>query len=67
MAVIAKWHPNVIVPARVQGRDQGVGEAVGQRTQIAILHRSKTPARRGATPKRGQPFGSVGKFFSLTF
>ena len=34
---------------------------------IAILHRSKTPARGGPTPKRGQLLGALGKFFSLTF
>jgi len=28
---------------------------------IAILHRNKTPARRGATPPKGQPSGAVGK------
>jgi hypothetical protein len=34
---------------------------------IAILHRNKTPARGGPTPKRGQLLGALGKFFSLTF
>ncbi len=34
---------------------------------IPILHRSKSPARRAATLKKGQPFGPVSNEISLTF